>query len=431
MDLESLSQFISIKSISTDAKYKEDVHKCAEWLKGYLERFCTEVMVISTQGNPIIVAKVGSGEPIVCYGHYDVQPAEKTDGWISDPFTLVRKDRRIFGRGAQDNKGQLWYVIQAVKSLVENGELKHRVIFLIEGEEESGGHSLEQLLLNEGAEIVERSTCALITDSGSVSENVECITLGLRGVFQLTLTISGPGYDLHSGEHGGLAPNPLFDVAKVLEALEPRHYENIPGFLSGWVAPKEEELKLADSFNITESDYSSLIKLKKPIQRLNHSPMVIGLYPRIEVCGLSGGYTGAGYKNIIPSQAKLKIVVRTAYNQDSSRSAKALVEYLQRLPIECSLTIDDVRVAGNPVKVDESNPMVRKIIDTIKTITNNPVVGRYSGGSIPIAEAFYKIGVQPIIFGFGLEEDQIHGPNESFSLDQFEKGFNVIRALLS
>lgn len=215
-DLENFKAFLSFNSVSSDTKYDDEVELCANWLSGYLKKFCAEVHVMQTDYQPVVIGKVGEGEPVVIYGDYDVQPADLADGWNQDPFEPSVVDGRVYARGAQDNKGQLWYCIQAVKNLVQSSNLSRRVIFFIEGEEESAGIGSRRLLQLEGRKMFEDSKVVLIPDAGAISDTCECITVGLRGSASFTVSTKGPDSDLHSGIFGGLIPNPIFDAGKII-----------------------------------------------------------------------------------------------------------------------------------------------------------------------------------------------------------------------
>lgn len=431
MDLENLCKFISFRSVSCDDKFEKDLIECCKWLNDYLGSFCRLSKIYETENKPVIVAEVGNGEPVIIYGHYDVQPAEVSDGWNSDPFQAVVRNGRIYGRGAQDNKGQLWYSIQAVKELVNEGNLRKKVVFFIEGEEESGGHGSQNFIIRNYDKIFDNASCVFVTDSGTFSENVESITLGLRGSAGFDLIVKGPGYDLHSGVHGGLAPNPIFDSSYLLQSLSYDRYSQIEGFLDGLLEPTQNELELASKFPLSATEYSNLIGLDKQLRNLSCNFAALGLYPRIECTGISGGYAGKGFKNIIPSRVIIKISLRTAYDQNSEHALNSVINHLLKQRILCSAVVENIYVSSNPIKVPLTHPKVQQLMWTIENTLGNPVVPQWCGATVPIAELFFKRGIIPIIFGFGLEEDQIHGPNESFKLAQFEKGFKVMKRILN
>ncbi len=426
MDLDNLAKFISFKSISTDSRYDDELKECCKWLANYLSTFCDQVKIFDTAGKPVILAFCGDGSPVIQYGHYDVQPASLSDGWNTDPFCLVEKNGRIYARGAQDNKGQLWYAIQAVKTLKSRGLLKGKVIFFIEGEEESGGHGSHEFLKKNGKDLFKDAKVAYITDSGGLTENIESVTVGVRGIGTIELILKGAGYDLHSGVHGGLAPNPIFCGAKLLSNLSPENYSKITGFLDEYKAPTEEELKIASNFNLSGKAYSDLLKLQKPINSLQVPFLAIGLIPRIECIGFHGGYSGDGIKNIIPSSCRIKLSVRTAFDQKTENALSAIVNYIKQLDLESAVEVVFAESHGNPVKIQLENEDLKNLIRIIEEVTGHTVLPQWCGASIPIVEVFSSLNLTPLMFGFGLEEDQIHGPNESFSLSQFEKGFRVM-----
>ncbi|MCS6962075.1 MAG: M20/M25/M40 family metallo-hydrolase [Deltaproteobacteria bacterium] len=430
LDIENFSKFISFKSISTDQSYENDLRQCCTWLTDYLASFCDSARAIETANKPVIVAQVGAGEPIIVYGHYDVQPAKFGEGWTIEPFVLQEIGDRLYGRGAQDNKGQLWYSIQAVKHLKKNNLLGRKVFFFIEGEEESGGDGSQNFLKSVGRSFFENAEVVLMPDAGTVSEDLECITLGVRGIASFTLRVLGPSYDLHSGIHGGLAPNPIHEAAQIVYLLTSQNGKNIPGFLDKVQEPTSRELELVKEFVMNASLYSRLIGLSKELKNIPCSPLALGLFHGIEVCGIQGGYHGPGIKNIIPHSAVVKVSMRTVANQKSDEVLDVVIRYIQNLDLKCALEFEDVKAHANPVKVNLDHPEVQKLARVLEHSTKNRVIFQWSGASIPIAEIFSSIGITPLIFGFGLEEDQIHGPDESFKKSQMEKGFQVMINLL-
>lgn len=315
---------------------------------------------------------------------------------------------------------------------MESKKLSRRVIFFVEGEEESAGVGSRRLLQHEGERILEDSKVVLIPDGGTLSEGLECITVGLRGSASFTVSIKGCEGDLHSGIFGGLVPNPVFDAAKIVCALDSKLYDKIPGFLDGFESPSSDELSECQISPdlVNNLNFNSKFKNYHHLQ-LERNILTLGLFPRIEVCGVGGGYFGEGFKNIIPSSVKLKVSLRLAYNQNSRSALESVTSYISNLPLECDIEFESKSVGSNPIKISIHNPQVQWLKTAITTVTGNPVAFQWWGASIPIVEDFCKLGLTPLIFGFGLPEDNIHGPNESFSFSQWRKGHDVVQFMLS
>jgi len=434
LDLANFKKFVSFKSISTDSSFDSELRECCNWLSNYLRSFCDEVWIFETRNKPVVIAScIGRSEdrdPLAIYGHYDVQPARMEEGWISDPFELTERDGRLYARGAQDNKGQLWYSLQAVKRLKGCGQLNRKVFFIIEGEEESGGQGSQGFIKERGKQILEGVSCVLVVDSGSVSESLESITLGVRGVAWLEFIVEGPGSDLHSGVHGGLAPNPISEVSRLLTLMFSDGFHRIPGFFEGCQGePNIDYKNLVSLVELNDESYARLIGAQKAT--LMCHPFLLAFYPWMDAVGVYGGYSGMGIKNVIPSYCGVKLSIRTALGQSSAKVLESVRNFVQQhIDPHFRLKIIDEGVGGNPVLVPYEDPRVQKIMQIIKTATGNPVVPQWMGASIPIVEVFNDICLLPIMMGFGLEGDNIHGPNESFKISQMEKGFRVLQEII-
>ena len=434
LDLANFKKFVSFKSISTDSSFDSELRECCNWLSNYLRSFCDEVWIFETRNKPVVIAScIGRSEdrnPLAIYGHYDVQPARMEEGWISDPFELTERDGRLYARGAQDNKGQLWYSLQAVKRLKECGQLNRKVFFIIEGEEESGGQGSQAFIKERGKEILEGVSCVLVVDSGSVSESLESITLGVRGVAWLEFIVEGPGSDLHSGVHGGLAPNPISEVSRLLTLMFSDGFHRIHGFFEGCQGePSSDYKNLVSLVELNDESYARLIGAQKAT--LMCHPFLLAFYPWMDAVGVYGGYSGTGIKNVIPSYCGVKLSIRTALGQSSAKVLESVRNFVQQhIDPHFRLKIIDEGVGGNPVLVPYEDPRVQKIMQILKNATGNPIVPQWMGASIPIVEVFNDICLLPIMMGFGLEGDNIHGPNESFKISQMEKGFRVLQEII-
>lgn len=423
--VEKLSDFIAFKSISADSKFESQCTDCAVWLSDYLQGFGVKTELIPTPtGKPVVYGRIGSGATkTLIYGHYDVQPPEPIELWKTDPFVLTEREGRVYGRGAQDNKGQLWYVIQAVKARAKS--LNTEVIFLIEGEEESGSVGLSQILPSLKDKI--KADTLLVCDTGTIDERVGALTMGLRGICHLEVQIVGPSKDLHSGVHGGVAPNPSLALVKMLGTL---HDDNgrvrIPGFYDSVEEPSKEELSLAEKFPITEAMYHGLTGVM-PFGGEKGKSIALrrGFLPTIEINGLRSGHIDEGSKTIIPSTANAKLSIRLAYNQDPKETLELVTNFLKlQTPLGLTFKIIDSCAAGRALRVPINSTAVARAKDALIKSTGVEPLYIWEGASIPVLVSLAEAsGATPVLVGFGLEEDSIHAPNESFKISQWEKGY--------
>ncbi|NMC63159.1 MAG: M20 family dipeptidase [SAR324 cluster bacterium] len=429
-------QFLRFRSISTNPEYNQDCINCAEWLSLYLREHGLSSEVIRSKGKPLVFAETRGGaneQTALFYGHYDVQPVDPIDLWESDPFEPVERNGRVYARGAQDNKGQAFAFISAVLALKELNRLKLNVKILIEGEEECGSHSIGEMLgsLKEklGADFL------MVSDSITSSLDVTTITMGLRGVIHLEIKLRGSSRDLHSGIHGGVAPNPATALARLLSSL---HYENgriaVEGYYDGIDGPSSEELRLASASDIDPRAYQNSVGVlpcggEKGLSLMNRR----GFQPTVEINGITAGYQGEGQKTIIPSWASAKITSRIAGRQDPERCLELLKSHMRKFkPEGLELEIYGDGVGGGAVFVSSESPVFRKAKKILKQLNGNEPQCIWEGASIPVIPLLSKVsGATPLLVGFGLEEDNIHAPNESFSLAQFRQCFLYTGLVLS
>lgn len=423
--VEGLSEFISFKSISADSKYENDCIACAKWLSEYLKSFGVKTELIYTpKGKPIVYGRIGSGVTrTLIYGHYDVQPPEPLDLWNSDPFKLTKKDGRVYARGAQDNKGQLWYLIQAVKSKAQ--ALKEEIIFLIEGEEETGSGGLSEILPSIKDKI--KADTLLVCDTGTLDERVGALTMGLRGIAHLEVQLIGPSKDLHSGVHGGVAPNPALALVRMLSSLHDEAGRiSIPNFYDALVEPSKEEIELAEKFPITESMYKSLTGVM-PFGGEKGKSIALrrGFLPTIEINGLRSGHIEEGSKTIIPSIANAKLSIRLGFDQDPNEILELVTNYLKlQTPLGLTFKVIDSCAAGRALRVPINSTALNRARNALIKTTGADPLYIWEGASIPVLVSLAEIsGSVPVLVGFGLEEDCIHAPNESFKISQWEKGY--------
>lgn len=434
--MSELSEFLAFKSISTDPAFAEDCARCADWLRKHLQKIGFKAEVIATEGRPLVYAERAgrAGSPVVLYyGHYDVQPVDPLDLWRSDPFRAELRDGRLYARGAQDNKGQTFYVLKALETLIADKSLTNTVKIILEGEEESGSPSIKVKLAELRNKLA--ADVLMVCDTGTVDANFSAITMGLRGIASFEFRLQGPKYDLHSGVHGGMVRNPAIEMARLLATL----HENdgriaIAGYYDGVPEIDPADRALCNAMPLKLEDYEAQIGAPAAGGELRFTPLERrGFRPTVEVNGLVSGYTGAGGKTIIPSHATAKISLRTVAGQDPARCMQLAIDHLRsRTPIGLRFELVASGVGGAALRLSSKLPLVQRAKSVLDRVTPAGTIFIWEGASIPIvADLAEAAGAEPLIVGFGLEEDSIHAPNESFAIEQFRKGYVYVSELLA
>jgi acetylornithine deacetylase/succinyl-diaminopimelate desuccinylase-like protein len=428
--------FLSYPSISSEPEFKSDVLKCANWVADYLKNMGFEVELWPTEGHPIIFAshlKAGPDKPtLLIYNHYDVQPADPYEEWDSPPFTPTEKDGEIYARGAQDNKGQCFYVIQALKLLLEqNGSLPLNIKLCIEGEEEMGSPSLSKVIPSRTQEL--EADYLAIVDLGIRERHVPCLTLGLRGLVTMDVEVEGSSTDLHSGSHGGIVYNPIHALVELLAGLRDKQGKiTIPGFYDSVAAVSPEELSLL-SFDFDAAEYEKQVGAFPAGGERDYAVLERGwIRPTLEINGICGGYTGKGFKTVIPAKAHAKISCRLVPNQDPQEIGALVADHLKKsAPQSISVQVHVHPGGGKASRVSPSSKVVKAFSKAFENVFKKPCQFILSGASIPIVpELSEACGGEVILLGLGLSTDRIHAPNEHFGLDRIEKGIQVMTQAL-
>ncbi len=429
-------EYLRFRSISASDEFRRDCEACAAWLASYLASHGYAAEVIPAASNPLVYARIDvdpSAETVLLYGHYDVQPPEPLDLWTSDPFEPVERNGRVFARGAQDNKGQTFAVLSAIICLKDRGLLRTNVRVFIEGGEECGSPGAGECAAAHKDLI--RADVLMICDSSTVSLDVATITMGLRGIIHLEVRLTGASKDLHSGVHGGLAPNPATGMSRLLASLhDERGGIAVEGYYDGIRRPSPADLEKARTADVDDYSYSSMTGVlpvggEKGLSFAERR----GFRPTIEINGITSGYQGDGHKTIIPSWARAKISSRIAGGQDPARCLDLLKKHLQKhTPEGLRLEISGDAVGAGALLLNSESRTIKKAANVLRELTGKEPVYLWEGASIPVVPALREAsGGEPLLVGFGLEEDNIHAPNESFSLEQFEKCFEYAALLLS
>jgi acetylornithine deacetylase/succinyl-diaminopimelate desuccinylase-like protein len=436
--LETLKQFLRIPSISTDPEHVADVRRAAEFVRDRLRQAgLGDARLIDGKGHPLVYADwLGApGKPtLLLYGHYDVQPPDPLEEWLSPPFEPEIRDNNIYARGASDDKGQTLILIEAVRRIMQrDGRLPVNVRFLIEGEEEVGGEHIESYVKQHHD--VLKSDAALICDTEMFAPDLPTLCVGLRGIVYGEIWIQGADHDLHSGVYGGAAPNPLQAAAEIITALKDRDgHILIPGFYDRLRPPSEDERRAWHRLPFDEEDYK---KKEVGVQELVGEPRVplferLWARPTFEVHGIRGGFTGEGAKTVIPARAVVKVSTRLVADQRPGEAVEQIAAAVRAATPRGVTAEFKVVHAAAPSLVDPSNRFVRESAAAMTEIFGRETVYIRSGGSIPIVGLFdSELGIPAVMMGFGLPDDNLHAPNEKFHLPNLFRGIDAVAAFLN
>lgn len=428
--------FLKFQSISSESAYKDQVLACADWVADYLKQIGFQVEKWPTSGHPTIFASYGSAgnkQPtLLIYNHYDVQPVDPLDLWKTPPFQPTLRNGQVFARGAQDNKGQCFYVLLALKTLMNlYGKLPINIKLCIEGEEECGSAGLSGILLQKKKEL--KADYLAIVDLGFSKSNKPAVTLGIRGMVAMDVEVTGSHADLHSGSHGGLAFNPIHALAELLSNVRDSSGKiTIPGFYDDVKTLSKEE-KAQIKFDFDSNEYLTAFGINATGGEKAFSPMERNwIRPTFEINGIHGGYTGSGFKTVIPAKAFAKVSCRLVPNQDPQKMGKLVATYLEsHAPEGTKVSVHPHKGGGKAVRSKIHSKAVKAFAEAYNEIFQTPCEYIYSGASIPIVtELAAASGAEVVMVGLGLPDDEIHAPNEHFGLDRIEKGFLSIARVM-
>jgi len=427
--LERLMTFLAIPSISTDPAYAADCDRAADWLVADLKRLGATAEKRATPGHPMVVGHIGEGAPhLLFYGHYDVQPADPLELWHRDPFDPAVEDtpagRVIRGRGAADDKGQLMTFVEACRAwIAEHGALPCRITFFFEGEEESGSPSLVPFLRENADELA--ADLALVCDTGMYDRKTPSIVTQLRGMLREEVVLRGASRDLHSGLYGGLAVNPIHVLSRVLADLhDDTGRVTLEGFYDGVAETPPEVRAQWDALAFDAEGFLGRVGLSHGAGEQDRTALErLWARPTAEVNGIEGGYTGAGFKTVLPAEARAKVSFRLVGEQDPEAIHRAFVDHVERrLPPD--VTAEFPMGDGAPAtRMDVSRPAFEAARAALSAEWETEAVFAGVGGSIPVAGYFQSVlGTEPMLIGFGRDDDALHSPNEKYDLESFHKG---------
>jgi acetylornithine deacetylase/succinyl-diaminopimelate desuccinylase-like protein len=432
--LAELKDLLRIPSISTLPDHKGDCRRAAEFLAAELRRIGIEnVRLIDTEGHPLVYGDWlhAAGKPTaLIYGHYDVQPADPIDEWITPPFEPTERNGNIYARGAVDDKGQVWAQVKALESLMAaNKSLPVNIRVLFEGEEEVGGEAIAAYVASKPDNL--KADFALVSDTDLFADGLPTLCVGLRGMIYTEIEVRGSKTDLHSGMYGGAAPNPFVALANIIAKLKDESgHISIPGFYDDVIPPSPEELAAWRSLPFDEEHYrESEVGSSKLVGESGYSVLErTWARPTLDVHGMPGGFIGAGAKTVIPAKAIAKVSMRLVPNMTPAKAFAQYKSYVEKItPAGVQV---DVRLlhSGDACLIPVNNSYIQAATRALHEVWGKETVFIRSGGSIPIVGDFDRhLGLPSVMMGFGLPDDNIHAPNEKFKLQNFELG---IRSLI-
>ncbi len=427
---DELCELLRIPSISAQPDRRDDLRRTAEWVADQFRRLRFDVEIIPTDGHPLVFAQsptVPDAPTALVYGHYDVQPVEPLDQWISPPFEPTRRDGNLYARGATDDKGQMFTHIKSAEAwMTVEGRLPINLKYLIEGEEEVGSHGLEHYLAQHADRLA--CDCVVISDGSQFAPGIPAITYGLRGIACYELRVHGPNRDLHSGSFGGSVTNPAIALTKILAGLiDHKSRITIPGFYDDVVPLSDREREAMAAMPFDEKHYFEQIGVAEAMGEEGYTALERRwARPTFDISGLTSGYQGEGAKTVLPATASAKFSFRLVPNQDTAKITSGLKWRLAELCLP-GVELELIDQHGSPgVLASLDSPAMAAAARAIEHAFGRPPVYTREGGSIPIVTAFSKqLKTDTLLIGWGQDDDNTHSPNEKISLADFHRGIRA------
>src|SRR5580698_5275111 len=439
---EALFSLLRIPSISAQETHREDCAQAAAFVRDRLVALGFRTEIRPTPGHPVVVGHLDGppgyrGPHILFYGHYDVQPPDPLELWHSPPFEPQLVDgprgKRVVARGAVDDKGQTTMFLEALQAWHDaGGGIPAKITAVIEGEEEVGSRNLEPFLVANKAEL--KSDIALISDTNMWDFQTPALTTSLRGLTYVQLTVKAAKRDLHSGLYGGSAQNPINAITRIVGDLQDANGRiQLPGFYDK-VKPISNAVRAQwESLGFSEAAFLSDIGLSVPAGERGYSALErMWARPTADINGIWGGYTGPGSKTVIASEASAKVSFRLVADQDPEKVFGQFQRFVtERLPEGATVTFQ-THSSSRGIEVNTDQPWVRAALDVLTTEYGRPAILMGSGGSVPVVNALHRVlGIDTLLVGFGLDDDQVHSPNEKFEQRCFHKGMRSHARLLA
>jgi len=427
---DELCELLRIPSVSADSRHRGDVRRAAGWVADQFRRLGFLVELCETPGHPIVYAESPrqAGAPtVLVYGHYDVQPPDPMDEWISPPFEPTRRNGNLYARGATDDKGQMLTHVKSAQAWIETaGSVPVNLKYIIEGEEEVGSANLERFIDANAARLA--CDCVVISDTSQFCPGQPAITYGLRGIAYFELRLSGPKQGLHSGTFGGAVSNPANALARMLAALhDDQGRIQVPGFYDDVVPLTDQERRQFVQLPFDETKFKQQIGVAALSGETGFTTLERRwARPTCDINGLWSGYQGEGAKTVLPARAGAKFSFRLVPNQDPAKIGRLLDEMLRRL-CPPGIQLELIEMHGAPgVMTPLDSPFIAAASRAIEQGFGRRPVFIREGGSIPVVSTFRrKLGVDTLLLGWGLDDDNTHGPNEKFCLADFHRGIRA------
>ena len=429
--LEELLELLRIPSVSADPKYKADVARCADAVKdSLLAAGCDKAEVFKTEGHPIVYGekRVGDDVPtVLVYGHYDVQPADPLELWDSGPFEPVIKDGKIYARGSADDKGQMFMHVKALEVMVQTGTLACNIKFMIEGEEEVGSSNLATFL--EDHKDLLAADIVLVSDTSMISMEHPSLETGLRGLSYMEVEVTGPERDLHSGVYGGAVNNPCNELCRMIASLHDAQGRiTVKGFYDKVAELTAGERRALNDAPFNQKEYNEELGIAENWGEDGYTTLErTGIRPTLDVNGIWGGYTGEGAKTVLPSKAFAKISMRLVPHQVSKEISDLFTAHFESLaPASIKVKVT-AHHGGEPVVTPTDSAAYKAAAKAIEASFGKAPIPTRGGGSIPIIALFESVlGLKTVLMGFGLDNDNIHSPNEKYNVENYYKGIETI-----
>ena len=429
--LEELKELLRIPTVSADPTCKPHMLRGATFIHRQFADLEFQAEIIPTAGHPIVYAewlKAPGAPTVMVYGHYDVQPADPLDLWTTPPFEPTLRDGKLYARGSTDDKGQMFTHIKSAEAwLRATGSLPVNLKYVIEGEEEVGSRNLDDFLAANKERL--KSDVAVVSDTSQYGPGRPAITYGLRGILAVEITLTGPKKDLHSGMFGGAVANPATGIARLIASLhDDQGRVQIPGFYDKVVLPTDVERQQFRDLGFDEAAFKEELGITEVAGEAGFSTVERRwVRPTCEVNGLVSGYTGVGPKTIVPSKATVKITCRLVPDQDPHVLTEALHQYLKA---QCppSLKFEFQSFHGCPAfAFDPTSPYIEAASEAIREAWGvDKVCLIREGGSIPVVQTFKDVlGIDTLLLGWGQNTDNLHSPNEHFTVADFHRGIEA------
>ena len=429
--LEEMLDLLRIPSVSAKSEHKEDMTRCAEAVKkSLLASGCDKAEVMPTAGHPVVYGEkiIDPKAPtVLVYGHYDVQPAEPLELWHSGPFDPVVKDGKVFARGSADDKGQFYMHVKALEILTQTNSMTTNIKFLIEGEEEVGSPNLASFVANNKNLL--KADVILISDSSMLSMENPSLDTGVRGLSYIEVEVTGANRDLHSGTYGGAVANPITILAQMIASChDENNHITIPGFYDDVAIATKEERELLNKAPYDEKEYMDDLGVKELWGEKGYSTYErTGIRPTLEVNGIWGGYTGEGAKTVLPSKAYAKISARLVPNQSSDKITEILLKYFKSIAPASVEVKAALHHGGEPYMTPIDSKGYLSASKAVEATFGKAPIPVRGGGSIPICSILEKeLGIKIVFMGFGLDNDNLHSPNEKYNIENYYKGIETI-----